>query len=679
MIINTMQKLKNMTIPVIIILLLTLFISFKHPSFMCYAYDVQGWTDLLEAERTSILKLTEKTPWSLGHNVWLNADHSVYHSNRRAWLFRLGTVHCSDPTINLKLQGALPNMMPYLSIAEYLYFLPNHHTYHLSLNDNIDIARLLQFFEVTRYLDSFYFNYSFDSQAFRKFFISVSPRYIKIYSEYGRLLCITDRLKNTMLNFGRSDVSTWNFSLNLKRTWNSFIKFLIPTYRADTREHALQFDNRDDNYPYVINVKQRFTTDQRWFYETKVWNFFSKKNVFNMKYKEMKNQGLDPDDKIAWKNYSYDVVEVINPTFIKWKRTQFFEPRNITYDAVEKKLAPNSARHMLNNYGSVDTIKQNINLLLQDCLSFVQELNYNQWQKTDEFTQSKSSDIPKNRNIVHDISDETPFKIDLINDESILQMKIKRNFDYLDGAHFWNSRKALKPKYYTNTISLHRDSAFYQHILGLKSVEPIEIFIDAIQRYKKKIFKHGYSLGMTRKNIEDNLPIDDKWSNSSSSYNIQDFLYQLFLSEYAKKSVSNSSFEDMFNSLIMNPKLERASRLLMHRTFVNNLDRGIDVSKLKSLKKLTPDRAFFYYVFEYAKWYSREWGKAGEMDFTSFSRVITKMEKVHSSALYSVGLHQYGRFIFQLYNRFLLKYHPFLTDDFNNCLLYTSPSPRDPE
>ena len=133
-------------------------------------------------------------------------------------MYELNELSCLDPMINAKLSGILPNIHSYMSIAEILFLLPNHHTYGININESVDLARLLQFFEVTRYLDSFYSNKTYNSSDYKDFYVSLSPRYLKLYDQQDQLLCLLDRYQNRLINFSRIGLSSWNFIDNMKKT-----------------------------------------------------------------------------------------------------------------------------------------------------------------------------------------------------------------------------------------------------------------------------------------------------------------------------------------------------------------------------------------------------------------------------------------------------------------------------
>ena len=170
---------------------------------------------------TPLMELLKYSPKHLQHSVFLNGNHAGYFTPQ--WYYNFDSkLVCSDPVIDRKLAGALPNIRMYMSLSEILYLLPNPHTYGISFNDNLDLARLIQFFEVTRYLDCFYFNKNYDVRYYQEFHATLSPRYIKIYDNQEQLLCMLDRCQNKMINFGRVGVSSWNIFSNFKKAWNNF-------------------------------------------------------------------------------------------------------------------------------------------------------------------------------------------------------------------------------------------------------------------------------------------------------------------------------------------------------------------------------------------------------------------------------------------------------------------------
>jgi hypothetical protein len=123
-----------------------------------------------------------------------------------------------DPIINAKLSGILPEIKSYMSLEEIKHYLPKSKIHNVNTLEQDEIARLLQFFEFNRYLDCFYNNKIYNSGDYKKFYISLSSNYVKLYDQNETLLCVFDKMQNRFFNVSRSSFSYWNFYKNIKKT-----------------------------------------------------------------------------------------------------------------------------------------------------------------------------------------------------------------------------------------------------------------------------------------------------------------------------------------------------------------------------------------------------------------------------------------------------------------------------
>ena len=127
-----------------------------------------------------------------------------------------------SPTIDNAKAGIVPNIQSYMALYEILAFMPSFSFTGLSFSDSIDIARTIQFFETTRFVEAHFTNKPYNAGNFTIFNITVSLREIALYAEEGGILAKFDRANARFLYYG---VRMASYGLKkpvnyFKRSWN---------------------------------------------------------------------------------------------------------------------------------------------------------------------------------------------------------------------------------------------------------------------------------------------------------------------------------------------------------------------------------------------------------------------------------------------------------------------------
>lgn len=622
---------------------------------------VPGYKNMGMSVRYPMAELMMNFAKSLGHNIYLN-NNVISHLGTGAlglWYPILPTEW--DPFIDMKSQGILPSWDSYMSVVEYLFFLPNHHSYDLTLNENLDIARLLQFFDTTQYLNSYYLNKPYSSFDFENFYISISPRYVKVYSEYNQLLCYLDRYKNVMVNLNRSVFSSWNIITNLKRSWNILANWARTIWNTDKRWQV----PIDDHVMWEWDIIEEWTEpdgefrnrtfssltkmgQQAWFFYTKKDDFFSKQNLMSMKFRELRNQGLNPFDKELWNKYSFKVVHLVSPLFKKYRYTRFLQSHALTTTSFDRLSTSTEARQMLNNTVGVQTIQNDIHSLLKDCLYLVEEINRNHWDKSKVWGKF-SSKLPKDRTVLKEVVDLSPNKINFLNDEMLENFKIHRNRDYISSARIWNITKKIKPFFYSNTALSTKDHMFAKHLLGVKLPNSMHHLLQFILLYKKVKLHHP------DRNLFEKLDNHliryrrDLFNDTHWRYNI---FYEWFHEDvegpdvFYRQSRVTYNINDFFKYyFLFHDDFLFQHNLIPERTLVNTFFATIDDPRWKRTE-INLELLDFYR--SYAIWYANEWGKDGEIDQTTFDRSIQRVKRSWKHIGTRTGERYRIRYILQL-------------------------------
>ena len=256
------------------------------------------------------------------------------------------------PTVNNSKLGLVPNMQCYMTIAEIAAFLPSPVTMGYSVNEHLDIARTIQFFETTRYSEAFYNNVNYNTADNPILNITVSIRDIALYAENGGLLAKFDRANGRLIYYG-SKVSSYGLKTPInyfKSSWNQFVTMILP------------------NKNKFLRPKHRFSSD--WFTFKTTEPFFNTKMASILKAKEMFNSGLNYKDKSLWDNYFFHFYRIQNPFFLKHGFVNFLFKKNVIIDFKKENIP----------YKSYKMNKKDISFLkdfITECSTFIKEININ--------------------------------------------------------------------------------------------------------------------------------------------------------------------------------------------------------------------------------------------------------------------------------------------------------------
>ena len=84
--------------------------------------------------------------------------------------------------------GVLPLFYNYINLTEILQLMPTRSVLKVSQNNLIDIARIIQFFETTRYIEAFYLNREVSFGDYKSFMIIITPAELLLYDLNYQLL-----------------------------------------------------------------------------------------------------------------------------------------------------------------------------------------------------------------------------------------------------------------------------------------------------------------------------------------------------------------------------------------------------------------------------------------------------------------------------------------------------------
>lgn len=268
------------------------------------------------------------------------------------------------PLVDFAHAGVLPGLMCYMSLSEITFLLPSPKEMNIDYAQYLDLARLIQFTETSRYIEAFYENKPYDTSDIPVVYISTSPAYTCLYNENNELLAYLDKLNNNFVYQGKSIGQYNDFIYYIKKSFDSLIETFIP------------------NLNYEVRDWESFSAESLTLSETFAAGMFSKKQLAKKKYKEMIKLGLNPNNKNQWNNYFFKMVKFSNPYFLKWRYTPFLIEKN----SFKKPFKTDSLakQHHLKK-------KKNLNLkdiqfltsFMQDCYDFINEINLNHKKNAD--------------------------------------------------------------------------------------------------------------------------------------------------------------------------------------------------------------------------------------------------------------------------------------------------------
>ena len=213
------------------------------------------------------------------------------------------------------------------------------------------------------------------------------------------------------------------FFLILKKHEIIFFKNILPKNSFFHQEHWITHD--------VLDAKKILRStkwiEQDWFLNPTSTNPFKKVNVFVKKYREMVGDYLDPLNKDLWNNYSFKAIKMYNPFYLKWRKMPidfFYTYKRNVSNFPDKN---NNIREFLLHNTKVVNHDKIVKNFVKDCTNFIQEINLNHWQQTNEFSKNFSKNVPAERNIFGDIIDKSFNKINFIDNEILTQFQVNRN------------------------------------------------------------------------------------------------------------------------------------------------------------------------------------------------------------------------------------------------------------
>jgi hypothetical protein len=113
----------------------------------------------------------------------------------------------------------------FLTLHEIIALLPNHKHLGLTQNEIMNIARLIQFYETTRFNDCLNTNTAYEPYDLLTMTFTSSPAYCVMYDADNNVLCSIDFLEQKFKYFDQPFRGSNNFFFQFYKSLNSFFSY----------------------------------------------------------------------------------------------------------------------------------------------------------------------------------------------------------------------------------------------------------------------------------------------------------------------------------------------------------------------------------------------------------------------------------------------------------------------
>ena len=210
-----------------------------------------------------------------------------------------------EPWFNYMAAGILPSFQYYLNLTEIMQLLPNSKELGISRNALLHMARLIQFFESTRYLEAFYGNLPYNLGEYPTLYGIITPYEVFLFDHKEQLLAKFEILNARMSYTGRQALEYRSIITFLKSSTVRFIKSVFPRWDGD-------YNNWERLRPMTRIAHQWFTGPYHWLNKFKKPQF-TFNNFVNFKKEYMKKYNLKEGE-----NFTFRIIKIKNPFYAKW-------------------------------------------------------------------------------------------------------------------------------------------------------------------------------------------------------------------------------------------------------------------------------------------------------------------------------------------------------------------------
>lgn len=233
--------------------------------------------------------------------------------------------------------GSIPFISNLITIGEMVQLLPLPQQLGVTYTETLHLARTIQFFETTRYLEAYFENLPYNPIEFRSLYFTLSDSAINVFDTDKNLLATMD-LQTSKVRY---------YSVRMHRA--RYLKeFVYTTYIRIRRSYL---GKKIFGYHYLIPHR-----------EVKRW---TPSELVKIKREEMERHGYDTNDENVWNNYKMKVIHMFNPYAIKWGNTQFLIRHNTSFN---KKHVPFRSR-----FSQIDRLRKD--RIMKKHLNRYEEIN----------------------------------------------------------------------------------------------------------------------------------------------------------------------------------------------------------------------------------------------------------------------------------------------------------------
>ena len=300
------------------------------------------------------------------HNLTLNIKKAGF---RGRWV----NYTALDPWFDYYKMGVLPLFYNYINLTEILQLMPTRSVLNVSQNNLIDIARIIQFFETTRYIEAFYLNREVSFGDYKSFMIIITPAELLLYDLNYQLLGKIDFINSKVTYIGLQKLGLQNFFTYIKSLTYKFTK-LLPEVNFFRKKSWLEIRK-----PVSAISENKIKAPWKWFRKQEVMNKSFLQEFSFLKKSYMKKYGLDVNNVEQFNAFQFQVIKITNPFWLKWGTRVILPKKNIQWK--DKHNTSTALKILQNKKYDLDTNK--LFSLFQEGASLMTEINQKMhtWKK----------------------------------------------------------------------------------------------------------------------------------------------------------------------------------------------------------------------------------------------------------------------------------------------------------
>ncbi len=265
-------------------------------------YNYVSYTDLWAVCVEAQIKYLQLNISNYVHNdhTWIIKKFINNSGSFNKSLFSMWDAAKNDLNLN-----TIPEIGAYLNLSEILQLLPKPKEIGLDRNYLLHVARMIQMFETTRYIESFYLNVPYNASDYKTFQVLVTPTELSIYSLHNNLLCKLDLHNSSFLYTGRQAIEYSSILTYLKGSVLRFIQWTQPLRRS--QEGVRRYGQY--SWSWFLNKFENLEN-----------NIFNDISLINYKQYYMKQYNIEND---VLKFLPFVKFELLNPYFIRFQNQNF--------------------------------------------------------------------------------------------------------------------------------------------------------------------------------------------------------------------------------------------------------------------------------------------------------------------------------------------------------------------